>query len=169
MPRGENIFQLYRPWNWICFTHNLLYIAAVINFKGSRIHFSNETMTILLLKSLNISPKKTPHSTFSTTILRIWFSWYENQKSFTLPKINTAFLFKDWVKFGFSGESGIGHRVQPENLWGRTKSSNAKEEERKFQEQSILSREKQEIYSRNKKALNQPSSKVNEPERIFFL
>lgn len=102
MPRGENIFHLYRRWNWICFTHNLLYIAAVINFKGSRIHFSNETMTILLLKSLNMSPKKTLHSTFSTIILRIWFSWYGNQRNFTLPKINTAFLFKDWVVFGFS-------------------------------------------------------------------
>lgn len=58
MPRGENIFHLYRHWNWICFTHNLLYIAAVINFKGSRIHFSNETMTILLLKSLNSPQRK---------------------------------------------------------------------------------------------------------------
>lgn len=94
MPRGENISHLYGHGNWISFTHNLLFIAAVINLKGSRIHFSNEIITILLLNPLNMSPKKTLHSTFSTIILRIWFSWHEKQRNFTLLERNTALLFK---------------------------------------------------------------------------
>lgn len=98
---GRHISHLYGHWKCISFTHNLLYIAAVINFKGSRIHFSNETMTILLLKSLTMSPKKTLHSTLSTIILHTWFSWYGNQRDFTL--LNTAFFFKDWVEFSFQG------------------------------------------------------------------
>lgn len=107
MPKGENIFHFYRHWNWIYFTHNLLFIAGVINFKGSRIHFSNETMTILLLKSLKMSPKKTLHSTFSKIILCLLFSWYGKQRKFTLQKLNTAFLFKGWVEFGFLGNCNI--------------------------------------------------------------
>lgn len=102
MPREWNIFHLYRHGNWICFTQNLSFIAAVINFKGSRIHFSNEIITILLPKSLNMSPKKTLHSTFSTIILRIWFSWYEKQRNFTLPEINTPLPFRD-LSLAFQG------------------------------------------------------------------
>lgn len=103
MPKGENIFHLYRHWNWICFTHNLLFIAAVINFKGSRIHFANETMTILLLKSLNMSPKKTFHSTFVYHhFTYIIFLLGETEKLHT-AETDCCFLFKDWVDLAFWG------------------------------------------------------------------
>lgn len=60
-------------------------------------------MTIFLLKFLDMSQQKTPHSTFSAIILRIRFSWDGKQRNFTVEKINTALL----LEFGFSGERNI--------------------------------------------------------------
>lgn len=81
-----------------------------------------------------MSQKKTPYSTFSAIILRIWFSWDGKQRNLTVEKINSALL----LEFGFSGEcnkrgTGSAYECTRQDKY-LCSISNAEEKQQKFGE-----------------------------------
>lgn len=97
---GGEYFRPYRCSNQICLTQDLLFRAAAIKFKGSDIHFPNETI-IFFLRNPSTCPKRKqciPHFLLS-------FHVYDGkQRTFTVQRINAVLLLNDLVEFDFTGE-----------------------------------------------------------------